>query len=65
MKVIEGAKLPSVEVASQFAVETIWYDTPLGFHQVERWNAGKMAEVASYCPEYAMATTDLLVKHTG
>ncbi|TVY87605.1 hypothetical protein LAWI1_G008751 [Lachnellula willkommii] len=63
MKDIPGANLPSKEVASTFAVETVWYDTPLGYHQVERWNANRMDKVAQWCPEYKMATTDLLVKH--
>lgn len=63
MKEIPGARLPTKEVASTFAVETVWYDTPLGYHQVERWNSDRMDEVARWCPEYALATTDLLVKH--
>ncbi|TVY39287.1 hypothetical protein LSUB1_G004728 [Lachnellula subtilissima] len=63
MKDIPGVSLPSKEVASTFAVETVWYDTPLGYHQVERWNANRMDKVAQWCPEYKMATTDLLVKH--
>lgn len=63
MKGREGARLPSKEVAATFAVETVWYDRPLGYHQVERWNAGRMDEVARWCPEYRMATTDLIVEH--
>lgn len=58
-----GARLPSKEVASKFAVETVWYDRPLGYHQVERWNANKMESVAAWCPEYKIATTELLIKH--
>ncbi|RDL34347.1 uncharacterized protein BP5553_07475 [Venustampulla echinocandica] len=58
-----GARLPTKEVASKFAVETIWNDRPLGFHQVERWNKDKIGKVTEWCPEYAMATNDLLVKH--
>jgi hypothetical protein len=58
-----GARFASKEVAATFAVETVWYDRPLGYHQVERWNAGRMAQVAEWCPEYQMATTDLIVKH--
>lgn len=63
MKEIPGANLPSKEVASRFAVETIWYDTPLGYHQVERWNSDRMDHVARWCPEYKLANTDLLLKH--
>lgn len=58
-----GARLPSKEVASAFAVETIWSDRPLGFHQVERWNKDKIGQVTEWCPEYAMATNDLLITH--
>ena len=63
MKDMPEARLPTQEVASTFAVETVWFDTPLGYHQVERWNSDKMDKVAQWCPEYALATTDLLVKH--
>ena len=63
MKEIPGSRLPSKEIASKFAVETIWYDTPLGYHQVDRWNSDKMDKVAEWCPEYKMATTELLVKN--
>jgi hypothetical protein len=63
MKEMPNARLPTQEVASHFAVETIWYDKPMGYHQVERWNSDKMDKVAEWCPEYALATTDLLVKH--
>jgi hypothetical protein len=63
MKEMPEARLPTREVASHFAVETVWYDTPLGYHQVERWNSDKMDKVAQWCPEYVLATTDLLVKH--
>ncbi|PVH89036.1 hypothetical protein DL98DRAFT_508872 [Cadophora sp. DSE1049] len=63
MKEIPGSRLPTKEVAATFAVETVWYDRPLGYHQVERWNADKMDRVATWCPEYKMATTELIVKH--
>lgn len=63
MKEIPGARLPTVEVASMFVVETVWHDTPLGYHQVERWQSDKMDKIAQWCPEYQMATTDLLVTH--
>lgn len=62
MKEIPGAHLPSKEVASTFAVETVWYDTPLGYHQVERWNSDRMDQVARWCPEYKMANADLVLR---
>lgn len=55
------ANLPTVEVALTFAVETIWYDTPLGYHQVDRWQSNRLDEVEKWCPEYKMAV-DLKVK---
>ncbi|KAI9056176.1 hypothetical protein LZ554_001104 [Drepanopeziza brunnea f. sp. 'monogermtubi'] len=64
MKGISGSNLPKKEVAATFAVETTVYDTAaLGYHQVERWNEDKMDKVAAWCPEYKMATTDLIVAH--
>lgn len=64
MKDTPGVRLPSQEVASHFSVETIWYDTPLGHHQVGRWNAARMDEVASWCPEVKMTMgTELLTTH--
>ncbi|KAH8661653.1 hypothetical protein BGZ60DRAFT_352375, partial [Tricladium varicosporioides] len=56
----KGARLPSVDVAGGFAVETVWRERPLGYHQVERWNEGRMGEVGRWCPEYKLATEDLL-----
>ena len=63
MKTMPQARLPVREVAATFAVETVWYETPLAYHQVERWNAGRMDQVAAWCPEYKMATTDLITAH--
>jgi hypothetical protein len=63
MKEMPEDRLPPKEVAATFAVETVWYDTPLGYHQVGRWNSDKMGKVAGWCPEYKMATTELLVSH--
>ncbi len=54
-----AASLPSKEVAMTFSVETIWYDTPLGYHQVARWQADKMKEVEKWCPENRLATSQL------
>lgn len=46
-----GAELPTVEAAMAFAVETIYYETPLGYHQPQRWQAAKMANIEEWCPE--------------
>lgn len=51
----ETAKLASVEVAKTFSVETVWYDTPLGYHQPFRWlSDGQKKKVLEYCPEAAL-----------
>lgn len=49
-----GAKLPREEAARKFAVETIWEDEPLGFHQPMRWQADNMEKIMKYCPEVGM-----------
>lgn len=49
------AKLPPLEVARHFAVETVWEDAPLGYHQPFRWlTAPQKAKVMQWCPEAAM-----------
>ncbi|KAL8757028.1 MAG: hypothetical protein Q9184_004319 [Pyrenodesmia sp. 2 TL-2023] len=50
-----AANLPSIEVASQFSVESIWAEKPFGMHQVSRWHADKLEELKSWCPEYQIA----------
>lgn len=51
----ETAKLAPVEVAKTFSVETVWYDTPLGYHQPFRWlSDGQKKKVLEYCPEAAL-----------
>lgn len=55
-----AARLPTVDIAKTFAVETIWYDTPLGYHQVQRWQSDKMNQVEKWCPEYRLATSDVI-----
>lgn len=49
-----GAELPTVEAAMPFAVETMYYETPLGYHQPQRWQAAKMANIEEWCPEVKM-----------
>lgn len=49
------AKLPSQDVARTFSVETVWYDTPLGYHQPFRWlTDSQKKKVLEYCPEVAL-----------
>ncbi|KAK4672274.1 hypothetical protein QC763_101660 [Podospora pseudopauciseta] len=51
-------RLPGVEEAKRFAVETLWGDRPLGYHQPQRWWKGKagerMGEIEEWCPEVGM-----------
>lgn len=50
-----GAELPPTEVAKTFAVETVWEEKPLGYHQPFRWlSAGQKKKVLDWCPEAAM-----------
>lgn len=55
-----AARLPSEEVAKTFSVETVWYDKPLGYHQIQRWQADKMAQVDKWCPENRIATSEVI-----
>jgi hypothetical protein len=55
-----AARLPSQEVAKTFSVETVWYDKPLGYHQIQRWQSGKMDQVDRWCPEHRIATIELI-----
>ncbi|KAI0128877.1 hypothetical protein BJ170DRAFT_350135 [Xylariales sp. AK1849] len=48
------ANLPSYAAASKFAVETIWEEEPLGFHQPVRWQKENMEKIMKYCPEVGM-----------
>jgi hypothetical protein len=58
-----AANLPSIEVAKTFSVESLWYDEPLGYHQIERWHPIHIDHVDKWCPEWRMTTHDLLVEH--
>lgn len=49
-----GGNLPDVEVAKTFSVETIYYETPLGYHQPQRWQSERMNEIEEWCPEVKM-----------
>ncbi|KAJ9139349.1 hypothetical protein NKR23_g7916 [Pleurostoma richardsiae] len=48
------ATLPPVEVAQTFAVESIDYERPLGYHQPQRWQAGNIDKISEWCPEIWM-----------
>jgi hypothetical protein len=49
-----GARLPSEASAKKFAVETVWAERPLGFHQPVRWQKDHMDDIMKYCPEVGM-----------
>ncbi|KAL8635013.1 MAG: hypothetical protein Q9228_007454 [Teloschistes exilis] len=49
------ANLPSLEIAKQFAVETIWHEKPFGMHQVSRWHPEELERLNAWCPEYQIA----------
>lgn len=49
-----GAEMPTEEEAKTFAVETIFYETPLGYHQPQRWQAMNMPVIEEWCPEVKM-----------
>jgi hypothetical protein len=49
-----GARLPERDVAGRFAMETIYYDEPLGYHQPQRWWGTRMDEIEEWCPEVKM-----------
>ncbi|KAH8891987.1 hypothetical protein GQ53DRAFT_141399 [Thozetella sp. PMI_491] len=45
------AKIPDLETAKYFSVESYWYDRPFGFHAPRDWNEDRMDEIWKYCPE--------------
>jgi hypothetical protein len=49
-----AAHLPSFDVAASFAVEAMWSEHPLGYHQVERWQSENLANVDKWCPEWKL-----------
>ncbi|KAH6665650.1 hypothetical protein B0J14DRAFT_491760 [Halenospora varia] len=55
-----GARLPKEEEAKPFSVESLWYDTPVGYHQIGKWNMGRLAEIDKFCPEHRLATNDFI-----
>ncbi|KAK1771528.1 hypothetical protein QBC33DRAFT_156269 [Phialemonium atrogriseum] len=53
-RVGDGVQLPTEDVAKTFAVETIYYETPLGYHQPSRWQAKNIEQIEGWCPESKM-----------
>ncbi|KAF0321406.1 hypothetical protein GQ607_011409 [Colletotrichum asianum] len=49
-----SGKLPTPEQAMKFAVETMYHDKPLGYHQPHRWQQGNLDEIAEWCPEISL-----------
>lgn len=49
-----GAPMPEADVAKRFSVETIYYETPLGYHQPQRWQQENMPAIEEWCPEVKM-----------
>lgn len=50
-----ASQLPPLDVARHFAVETVWEDRPLGYHQPFRWlTAAQKVKVLEWCPEASM-----------
>jgi hypothetical protein len=65
----ERIRLPKQEESMKFAVETIWYEKPLGVHQVGRWWKGEGLEkmikhMDGYCPEWRMCHKALVNRTT-
>ena len=54
MRKINGS-IPPVEIAKTFAVESVYYDRPLGVHK-SGWTPRFRAKLASTCPESMMIT---------
>jgi len=51
-------KLPTFEEAMRFSVESIWFEQPLGYHQVAHWHWNRRRDIDRWCPEHRMATSD-------
>ncbi len=48
------SNMPDQETAKKFAVETVYFETPLGYHQPQRWQSDHMEQIQEYCPEVGM-----------
>ncbi|RDW64063.1 hypothetical protein BP5796_10565 [Coleophoma crateriformis] len=58
------AKLPGIQEASRFAVETLWAEEPWGYHQAHVWQRDKMRQVMEWCPEYGLIETQTFEEHS-
>lgn len=58
-----NGKFPTQEVASQFSVETIWAEKPLGYHQANVWQEDSMEQILTWCPEYKLCTKETYKNH--
>lgn len=56
--ITDGVKLPSIEVARTFSVETTDYPHPLGVHQVGRYLSENVKKLDDWCPEYKICSTE-------
>lgn len=51
----EAYKLPDTAAAKAFAVETVWNEKPLGYHQPFRWlTSWQKSKAVEWCPELNM-----------
>jgi hypothetical protein len=55
-----GARIPNQDEASRFSVETMWYENPVGYHQIGKWNMDRVESIDLYCPEHRLATNVFL-----
>lgn len=53
-ELLSEVKLPPPEIAGAFAVETWYWDKPLGYHQPHRWLPNRYEEIVQWCPEVGM-----------
>ncbi|WDK21176.1 hypothetical protein CGRA01v4_12465 [Colletotrichum graminicola] len=49
-----NGSLPSAEEARKFAVETIYFKRPLGYHQPARWQKDNLQKMAEWFPEIGL-----------
>ncbi|RFU24001.1 hypothetical protein B7463_g12337, partial [Scytalidium lignicola] len=49
-----GACFPTMEVAASFAVQSVWDESPLGYHQVTMWQSENLTAITKWCPEWRL-----------
>jgi hypothetical protein len=52
-----NGSIPSIEIAKTFAVESIYYEKPLGVHRFP-WHCKFRADIAKTCPESMLVMTE-------